>query len=74
MVLTPRHNDPETGTWTGAHRSVSYYQRFLNEAWTLKKTDPLVLKINDPPNAQLCENEITGERQERLALGWDPQV
>ena len=34
LVLTPRYNDPEPGTWIGAHRPQPQYQRFLNAGQT----------------------------------------
>jgi hypothetical protein len=40
------------------------------EASTLIKTDPVMLKIIDPPDAQIYENGKVREGQERLLVGW----
>ena len=37
---------------------------------TLTKPDPVMLKIIDPPDAQLCENGIA-RGQECLMVGWN---
>jgi hypothetical protein len=42
----------------------------VNRTSTLIKTDPVMLKIIDPPDAQIYENGKVREGQERLLVGW----
>jgi hypothetical protein len=42
----------------------------VTSASTLIKTDPVMLKIIDPPDAQIYENGKVREGQERLLVGW----
>jgi hypothetical protein len=53
---------------------IDYFTDLLDShSWsasTLIKTDPVMLKIIDPPDAQIYENGKVREGQERLLVGW----
>ena len=46
----------------------------MDTALTLTITDPVMLKIIDPLDAQMCESAIVRESQKFVVVGWNCQV